>query len=37
MIILVEVVKPRWVDGRALGGFQPIFDVAVGAKYGSLW
>jgi len=36
MIILVAVVKPRCVDGRALGGFQPIFDdVVVGYKYGS--
>jgi hypothetical protein len=34
--ILVAVVKPRCVDGRAFGGFQPIFDVAVGSKYGSL-
>jgi len=38
MSILVAVVKPRWVDGRAFGGFQPTFDaVVVGGKYGLLW
>ena len=37
IIILVALVKPRWVDGRAFGRFQPIFDAVVAGKNGSLW
>ncbi len=32
LFLLVAVVNPRWVDGRVLVVFQPIFDVVEG-KY----